>query len=73
MRVLTIGKDNKLFEKESPVLSRNIDYARSMEELHVVAFTLKKDGFKNIEESVGAKITNQKNKKVSRRNQAAQS
>ncbi len=43
MKVLTIGSDRKLFETQSAVLLRSIEYAKHMEELHIVIFTQKSD------------------------------
>ena len=50
MKVISIGTDRKLFEEGSAVRSRSVDYASKMEELHIVVFTLKKEGhvFKKI-------------------------
>ncbi len=42
MKVLSIGTDRKLFEENSAVLERNIEYASRMEELHIIVFSLKK-------------------------------
>jgi glycosyltransferase involved in cell wall biosynthesis len=42
MKALIIGTDRKLFEDGSAVLARSIEYARKMEELHVIVFSLKK-------------------------------
>ncbi len=39
MRVLSIGTDRKLFEDGSAVLSRSLEYAKKMDELHIVVFT----------------------------------
>lgn len=46
MKVLSIGTDRKMFEENSPVLLRQIDYTSRMEEMHVVVFTLKNSGLK---------------------------
>ena len=46
MKAIFIGTDRKLFEQENPVLSRSIEYARKMEELHIVVFSLSKYGYK---------------------------
>jgi len=47
MKVLTIGrdKDKKIFEEGSAVRLRAIEYGAKMEELHIVVFVLRKDGF----------------------------
>ena len=45
MKVLSISTDRKLFENGSAVLSRSIDYAAKMVELHIIVFTLKKEGY----------------------------
>lgn len=42
MKVLSIGMDRKLFEENSAVLARSLDYASKMEELHIIVFSLKK-------------------------------
>lgn len=42
MRVLSIGMDRKLFEENSAVLARSLDYASKMEELHIIVFSLRK-------------------------------
>ncbi len=41
MKVLSIGMDRKLFEPESAVFSRSLEYAKKMEELHIVVFSTK--------------------------------
>lgn len=46
MKVLTIGSDRKLFEEQSPVVLRSLDYANKMEELHIIVFSLKKHNLK---------------------------
>lgn len=48
MKVLSIGTDRKLFEEGSKVLDRNRSYAKNMEELHVIVFSLKRHGFSPI-------------------------
>lgn len=50
MKVLSIGTDRKLFEENSAVLERNIEYASRMTELHIIVFSLKKHhlGYKRI-------------------------
>lgn len=42
MKVLSIGTDRKLFEENSAVLSRSLDYVAKMKELHIIVFSLKK-------------------------------
>ncbi len=44
MKVMLIGTDRKLFTLGSPVLSRTLEYAKKIEELHVLVFTLKSEG-----------------------------
>ncbi len=39
MKVLSIGMDRKLFEEGSAVLSRSLEYAKKMDELHIIVFT----------------------------------
>ncbi|OHA92929.1 MAG: hypothetical protein A3H52_02895 [Candidatus Zambryskibacteria bacterium RIFCSPLOWO2_02_FULL_39_26] len=39
MKVLSISTDRKLFEDGSTVLSRSLEYAKKMDELHIVVFT----------------------------------
>ena len=46
MRVISIGTDRKLFEGDSAVLKRHIEYARLVDEFHLVVFTRKDDEFK---------------------------
>jgi glycosyltransferase involved in cell wall biosynthesis len=48
MKVLTIGSDRKLFEKTSPVFGRVFDYAKEMDELHIIVFSLKKFSYQEI-------------------------
>src|SRR3989344_942637 len=44
MKVISIGTDRKVFEEESQVFGRNVEYASKMDELHIVVFTLKREG-----------------------------
>ncbi len=46
MRAILIGSDRKLFADGSPVLSRTLEYAKKVEELHIIIFTLKNEGHK---------------------------
>lgn len=46
IKVLSIGTDRKLFEENSAVLERNIEYASKMEELHIIVFSLKRHHLK---------------------------
>ncbi|MDP3996354.1 MAG: glycosyltransferase [bacterium] len=48
MKVLSIGTDRKLFEEESDVLSRTLEYAKLFDELHVIVFTTKKFKIRNL-------------------------
>lgn len=41
MRVLSISTDRKIFDEVSSVLSRSLQYASKMQELHIVVFSLK--------------------------------
>lgn len=41
MRVLSISTDRKIFDDVSSVLSRSLQYASKMQELHIVVFSLK--------------------------------
>lgn len=50
IKVLSIGTDRKLFESESSVLSRNLQYASKMEELHIIVFTLKNQNLKDFQQ-----------------------
>ena len=50
MKILSIGTDRKLFEKESAVLTRQKEYAGKMEEMHIIVFSLKKLGLKEFRE-----------------------
>jgi glycosyltransferase involved in cell wall biosynthesis len=45
MKVLTIGMDRKLFDNDSEVLARTIEYSKRMEELHIVVYTLRSKSF----------------------------
>ncbi len=45
MRIINIGTDRNLFVKDSVVLKRHIEYARLVDEIHIVVFTKKKDEF----------------------------
>ena len=42
--------DRRLFEQDSPVLSRSLEYARKIEESHIIVFSLKKHNlpYKNV-------------------------
>ncbi len=46
MKVLTIGrdKDKKIFEEDSALRARVLEYGAGMDELHITIFTLKSDG-----------------------------
>jgi len=44
LRVISIGTDRKLFEEGSHVLSRSLEYAKHMEEMHVIVFAKKSLG-----------------------------
>jgi glycosyltransferase involved in cell wall biosynthesis len=48
-KVLSIGRDKNadIFNKDSAVAKRNIEYGRKLEEVHVVVFALKKSGLKS--------------------------
>ncbi|KKR45319.1 MAG: Glycosyltransferase [Parcubacteria group bacterium GW2011_GWA2_40_14] len=46
MKVVSISTDRKLFEEGSVVLTRQKYYAERMEELHVIVFSLSKNGYK---------------------------
>ena len=56
MKVLSIGTDRKLFEKDSAVAKRNISYGEKMEELHIIVFSLKSSGFTQIDLSPNVKV-----------------
>ena len=45
MHVLSIGSDRKLFDKESAVSARMIEYGKKIGSLHVVVFTYASQGF----------------------------
>lgn len=47
MRVLSIGTDRKLFEEKSAVLTRSIEYAKRVGEMHLIVFSLSKDNLQN--------------------------
>ncbi len=42
MKVLSIGTDRKLFEKNSAVAMRTLDYGKLMDSLHIIVFSTKK-------------------------------
>lgn len=46
MKVISIGTDRGMFKSGSPVQMRALEYAKRMEECHVVVFTLRKEGHK---------------------------
>ncbi len=46
MNVLSIGTDKKIFEAGSAARMRMIEYGTLFKELHIIIFTLKKQGFK---------------------------
>ncbi len=46
MKVLSISTDRKLFEENSAVMARSLEYASKMEELHIIVFSVKKLGLK---------------------------
>jgi len=46
MKVLSIGTDRKLFEENSAVSLRSLEYAKKMEELHIIVFSLKSHNLK---------------------------
>ena len=39
MRVISIGTDRKLFEANSAVRQRQIEYGKMFDELHIIVFT----------------------------------
>jgi len=39
MKVITVGTDKKLFDETSSVLSRQLEYSKKMEEMHIVVCT----------------------------------
>src|SRR3989344_56556 len=43
MKILSIGTDRKLFEEESAVRARQIEYAKKWEEIHIVVFSIKSE------------------------------
>lgn len=46
MKVISIGTDRGMFKDGSPVQKRSLEYAKRVEEYHVIVFTLKKEGHK---------------------------
>ena len=42
MKILSIGSDKKLFDENSEVRRRIIEYGQLVDELHIVVFTNKK-------------------------------
>lgn len=48
MKVISIGTDRGMFKNGSPVQLRTLEYAKRVEEYHVVVFTLKKEKHKEI-------------------------
>lgn len=47
MIVINMSTDRKIFKKDSSVRQRMVDYGNLFEELHIVIFSLKKNGFQN--------------------------
>lgn len=47
MKILSIGTDRKLFEENSAVRARQLDYASRVEEYHIIVYTLRSHGFGN--------------------------
>lgn len=45
MKILSIGSDRKVFEEGSAVRSRLLDYGRFVEEIHIIVFAKKSQGF----------------------------
>ena len=48
MHLLVIGSDRNLFKKNSDVWNRYLDYGKLFEEIHVIVFSYKNSGNKNI-------------------------
>lgn len=48
MKVTSISTDRNLFDQDSNVFDRLLDYSKKMEELHVVVFTLKRERHKSL-------------------------
>ena len=46
MKVLTIGTDRNLFDKRSSVLERQKEYAKELEEFHIIVFSTKEKNLK---------------------------
>lgn len=44
MKIISIGTDRKLFQEGSPVLLRSALYAKKMEEMHIIVFSLESHG-----------------------------
>ena len=55
MKVLSIGTDRKIFEKNSAVAARSVSYGTLIESLHIVVFTLKSQKFEKF--SLSANVT----------------
>src|SRR3989338_5031728 len=62
MKVLSLGMDNNLFTPGSRVYNQDVEYGSLVDELHIVAFTLKRhgysDGVKQISRNVYVYPTN---------------
>lgn len=54
MKILSIGTDRKLFEKDSAVSLRSIQYGELVESMYIVVFTLKSQNF--VETAIGNNI-----------------
>lgn len=48
MKVLSISTDNKIFEENSAVFERQNEYAKKLDELHIIVFTKKKFNEKHL-------------------------
>jgi glycosyltransferase involved in cell wall biosynthesis/putative flippase GtrA len=66
MKVISIGTDRKLFEKNSVVGRRVIEYGKYFDEMHIIVFSTQKLGIQNtkiqISENVFVYSTNSKSK-----------
>ncbi len=63
MKVLSIGMDKELLEKDSPAFLRHIEYAKKVEEYHAIVFARKEYGGEKVEiaENAWSYPTNSKN------------
>ncbi len=64
MKIISIGTDRKIFEENSAVKKRQIEYGKYFDELYIIVFSLKNQNLKSykLSNNVWAYPTNSKNK-----------